>query len=252
MREILFDERRLIIIPGNREETILFAAQQWMEAANKAISDHDFFAVALSGGSTPKAIYQQLVKMKESSVDWSKVYLFWSDERSVPSNHPDSNYYMAMEEGRLKELPLLPSHIFRMVAEENIEENARAYEDLLIEKLGGHALDLVMLGMGEDGHTASLFPHTAALKIKKGLVAANEVPQKNTWRMTFTFDCLNAAQHICLYAIGESKAQTLVDVLFSPYDPEKNPSQKVGTDTYKAHFILDEEAASLLLKKMDL
>ena len=156
-REFRFDERRHIALPGDHDATLAFAVANWLDIADASIADHDFFAVALSGGSTPKKIFQYLAQMPER-LDWSKVYLFWGDERSVPPNDPDSNYRMAIEESGLGKLPIPKNHIFRMKAEEDIEANARAYEQIIREKLGPHPFDLIMLGMGDDGHTASLFP----------------------------------------------------------------------------------------------
>lgn len=245
MTPIRFDARREILIPGNEEKTLTFAVEHWLTIAAEAIQDHGFFAVALSGGSTPKKIFQKLAKLPDV-IDWSKVYLFWSDERSVPPDDPDSNYHMAIEAGELKNLPLAPHHIFRMIAEENIEENAGAYERLIQEKLGSHSFDLVMLGMGEDGHTASLFPDTKALHIKGRLVVANEVPQKNTWRMTFTYECINRARHIAIYVMGSDKAKMVKKVLTSQLDFDLFPSQNIGTAENPALWILDTQSSQNL------
>lgn len=249
MNEMLFpfDDRRIIAMPGDHEAAIVFAAENWIDIANESIRDHDFFAVALSGGSTPKKIFQKLVSPQMiDQVDWSKVYLFWSDERSVPPTHPDSNFHMAMEEGGLSKVSIPTNQVFRMVAETDIELNAKAYEELILERLGSHPFDLIMLGMGDDGHTASLFPHTEALHAKGRLVVANHVPQKNTWRMTFTFECINSATHICCYVNGSEKGEILKKVLFSPFNPELYPSQMIGTPSHPALWVVDMEAAKYL------
>jgi 6-phosphogluconolactonase len=240
------DNRRKIVIPGDQDVTLSFAADMWIEIAQQSIQQHGFFAAALSGGSTPKKIFQKLLPLQDK-LDWSKVFLFWSDERSVPPNHPDSNYRMAMEEGGLSKLPITKSQIFRMVAEEDIEANAKAYEDIILDKLGSHPFDLVMLGLGEDGHTASLFPHTGGLKVKGRLVIPNFIPQKNTWRMTFTYECINRSQHICLYALGEAKADILEKVLIGPINPPEYPSQIIGTESNPALWILDTAASKNLI-----
>ncbi|NGX54403.1 MAG: 6-phosphogluconolactonase [Chlamydiae bacterium] len=240
MKEYPIDDRRTLIVPGDHEETLRYCVDHWISCANQAIAKRGFFAVALSGGSTPKLIYKRLSSQENSSkVDWSKVFLFWSDERSVSPESPDSNYHMALEEGGLSKLPIPKENIHRMVAEKDIEENARAYETLVAQK---QPLDLVMLGVGEDGHTASLFPHTEALNSQKRLVVANHVPQKQTWRMSFTYDCINAASQICLYVLGPGKADILAKVLTSAYDPSTYPSQGVGTAAHKALWIADSEA----------
>lgn len=240
-----FDQRRKILIPGVHDLTIAVAAELWIEIAKNSIQDHDFFAVALSGGSTPKKIFQKLSTL-ENALDWTKVYLFWSDERAVLPTDPESNYQMAMNEGFLSNLPIPKHQIFRMVAEENIAINAAAYEEIILNKLGSRPFDLVMLGMGEDGHTASLFPHTEALKIKNQLVAANYVPQKKCWRMTLTYECINSARHICILALGASKADILEKVLLGALKSEEYPIQLVGTETNPALLILDSDAAKNL------
>lgn len=240
------DEKRKLALPGDAEVTVAFAADLWIEIAQQSIDDHGFFAVALSGGSTPKKIFQRLCSL-ENTLDWSKVFLFWSDERSVPKSDPDSNFHMAMEEGGLSKLPILKEHIFRMVAETDIETNAKAYEDILLDKLGARPLDLVMLGMGDDGHTASLFPYTEALNVKGRLVVPNFVGKKNTWRMTFTYECINRSRHICLYILGENKADILEQVLKGPFKPQEYPSQLIGTSANPALWIVDNAASKNLL-----
>lgn len=236
-----WDARRDYIIPGNTEETILFAVEHWLHSAQRAIQQRGRFTVALSGGSTPKAIYQKLAQNPE--LDWSKVWLFWSDERAVPPDHPDSNYRMAMES--FSRLPIPQSQIFRMKAEKEIEKNALDYEEKLHHHLGKELFDLVMLGVGEDGHTASLFPNTPALTLENRLVAANPLPQKNTWRMTLTFPAINQSFHSTLYALGAPKhlivPQVLNAAIDSPY-----PASRIGTPDRKALWILDSSAASLL------
>lgn len=247
MKNYSFDERRDLVIYPSQEEAIDFAAQEWIRCAQASIADHGFFAVALSGGSTPKAIYQKLSSPPcRSSLPWEKVLLFWSDERAVPPDHPDSNFHMAMHEGGLATLPLLPQNIFRMVAENNIEEQAALYERCILDKLGPRLFDLVMLGMGEDGHTASLFPHTQALFVLGRLVTPNFIPSKNTFRMTLTFECINRSLRSHFYILGAAKSAIVAHVLTSTYSPEDLPSQRIGTQEHKALFILDANAATHL------
>jgi len=243
------DERRRLALPGDHDNTLAFSVDLWIQIANESIQHHGFFAVALSGGSTPKKIFQQLCGMP-NALDWSKVYLFWSDERNVVPTDHDSNYRMAMSEGGLSKLPILKDHIFRMVAEEDLELNAKAYEEKILEKLGAHPFDLIMLGMGDDGHTASLFPHTEALKVKGKLVVPNYITQKNTWRMTFTYECINRARHICLYVLGSSKAEVLENVLLGSLKPEEYPSQLIGTKSNPALWIIDSDASKNLVPRL--
>lgn len=248
-RELIgsYDERRDIVIPGDFDASLSFCIEHFLDIANESITSHGHFAVALSGGSTPNSIFKRLALPEyQSRLDWSCVWLFWSDERSVSPEHSDSNYGMAMTSG-LAALPIPPENIFRMHAEENIEENAKAYEALLRTKLSSQSFDLVMLGMGEDGHTASLFPQTHGLHVEDRLVIANYIPQKHTWRMTLTFDCINGARNIALYIFGKNKAETVKKVLTSSYNPDLLPAQRIGLSIHKALWILDKDASRALL-----
>ncbi len=244
-----WDERRQLVVPGDFAMTLAFSVNHWLTVAQASIKDHGYFAVALSGGSTPKAIYESLAMPHNAErIDWSKVFLFWSDERAVPPDHADSNYRMALEAG-FSQLPVPSTQIFRMQAEKEIQANAQKYEEILKRVLKGRPLDLIMLGMGDDGHTASLFPHTAGLKVKDRLVIANEVPQKKTWRMSMTFTCINSAANTAIYVLGASKKQMLAEIFLSKEDVEKLPSQGVGTKEHPALWIADEAAAMLLLQE---
>lgn len=239
------DEKQDIVVPGNQEATLAFCVDQFIDIANAAIEQQGYFSVALSGGSTPKAIYERLAKSEiRDRVNWSKVLIFWSDERSVKPSDDQSNYRMAME--ALKNLPLKENQIFRMQAEDQIEMHAKAYEEVLLDKIPSKRFDLVMLGMGDDGHTASLFPKTHGLHPQSQLVIANYVPQLDTWRMTLTYKCINAAMYKNIYVLGTSKAQTVHKVLTAPFEPDLYPVQAVGTPEHRALWILDQAAASLL------
>ncbi len=240
-----FDDRRNYAIFENKSEAIQFAADHFLETANKAIKARGAFYVALSGGSSPKAIFEQLLARKDAC-DFTKVWLFWGDERAVPPTHPDSNYKMAMETA-FSQLPVPKEQIFRMKAEHFIEKNALAYEKTITEIVPDGSFDLLMLGMGEDGHTASLFPKTNALRRQDRLVVANFVPQKNQWRMTLTFPCINASKNIAIYIFGKSKANKLAEVLNTPFNPDEAPIQAVGTEDSPALFILDQAAGQNLV-----
>lgn len=236
-----WDARRQIAIPGDEKATIAYAVEHWIHTAKRSIQQRGRFAVALSGGSTPKAIYKALSTI--TSLDWSKVYLFWSDERAVDPTHPDSNYKMTLDTGLLN--LVRPTQIFRMRAEKEIEKNALAYEELINSTLDKHLFDLVMLGVGEDGHTASLFPHTKALD-STNLVAANHIPQKDCSRMTLTFPCINNSHQAVIYAIGANKELIIPKVLEAPI-LSNYPASQVGTPDHKALWILDTDAARFLV-----
>lgn len=233
-----WDERRDYIIGNTQQEALLIAAEHWIHTAQKSIQQRGRFVAALSGGSTPRAIYEHL--RKTNLLDWSKIWLFFSDERAVPPDHSDSNYKMAIE-SCLAHVPIPPSQVFRMQAESDIERQAQEYEEKIRHHLDRHLFDLVMLGVGEDGHTASLFPHTRALS-SQHLIDANYLPDKKTWRMTFTFSCINQSRSAVFYAIGKSKANIVFDVLHAAID-SPFPASKIGTKEHKALWILDREAA---------
>ncbi len=234
-----WDARREIVVPGDMATTLIFCVEHFVTLASQAIKERGAFRVALSGGSTPKAIFQTLSSPPYNTmVPWGQCHLFWSDERAVPLDHPDSNYHMAMQSG-LATLPIPSTQIHPMYASNDIETAALRYEQLL-----SAPFDLVMLGMGEDGHTASLFPGTTALTVTDRPVVANFIPQKNCWRLTLTYPCINSASHIAIYVLGSPKKKALAEVLFSPSDTY--PVNQIGTPTHKALWIADETAAEEL------
>lgn len=242
-----WDARRNIVIPGDETATLDICLRHFLSCYRQAIKDHHAFYIALSGGSTPKALYTALCRPPYSEqIDWRKVWLFWGDERSAAPNHPDNNYKMALDAG-FHSVPIPKEQIFRMKAEKDIQHNATLYEETLRRVLPNTSFDLIILGMGDDGHTASLFPHTEALHIRNHLVVANHVPQKNTWRMTLTFEMINQAKNIVIYVLGASKKQILKEVLEGPEDIDRYPIQGIGTKQHKALWIIDEAAAELLV-----
>ena len=240
-----YDERRDLIVLPTTEAAVQFAKDHFLHTAARSIQQKGRFAVALSGGSTPKAIYQLLAKScHEVEINWNLVFLFWSDERAVPPDHPDSNYLMAMTNG-IEKLPIPKGQIFRMKGETDIEKNAKEYEEKIHHFLTPPFFDLIMLGVGEDGHTASLFPNTSALQIKDQLVAANYIPQKKTWRMTLTYPCIEKCPCTVLYALGASKKEILPQVLSAPI-LSPFPASRIGTPEHKALFVLDQDSAASL------
>lgn len=240
------DARRELVVPGDTQTTLNFCCAHWVEVCRQAIQNHDAFFVALSGGTTPRAIFEKLTSAEFSSlINWSKLHLFWSDERAVPPDHKESNYHMAMQAG-LSRVHIPSDQIHRMHAEEKIQEHAHLYEETIRRVLQGRPFDLVMLGVGEDGHTASLFPGTEALYApKERLVVANYIPEKKAWRMTLTFSCINQARHIAVYALGASKKLILKELLSS--DTMHLPAQRIGTKEQPALWIVDEAAGSEML-----
>ena len=240
---------RELIVPGDTRATLHFAACHFLQLANSSIENYGKFVVALSGGSTPNAIYSSLEKLG-SKTDWSRVHLFWGDERAVPPDHPDSNYRAAMNSG-LQNLPIPDKQIHRMIAEKNIEKEAENYEALIRrESTGNASFDLVMLGVGEDGHIASLFPNTAGLHETNRWGIAHEVRQKDTIRMTITYPCIRAAKAVVIYAMGKAKQSIISNVLHST-PTSKWPASEIGTDTHPVLWIVDNDAIAAYYKSQD-
>jgi len=203
------------------------------------------FAIALAGGDTPRRTYERLAA--DASVDWPRVEFFWGDERAVPPDHPDSNFRMA-DRALLRPLGIDPRRIHRMAAErDDLAAAARDYEAELAkvcgEPGGPPRLDLVLLGMGADGHTASLFPRTSALSESRRWVVANEVPQLATRRLTITFPLIEHARSVIVLVAGESKAPALAQVLQGPPDRERLPSQRLRA-LASVEWLVDTAAAS--------
>jgi 6-phosphogluconolactonase len=183
-------------------------------------------------------------------VPWDRLHLFWVDERCVPPDNDESNYKMT-NEAMLSKVPLPAGQIHRMKGELEPEVAASQYEAVIraefgLDRSGDPVFDLVLLGMGDDGHTASLFPHTQALFAMVPLVVANHVPQKETWRITLTWPVINRARRVAFLIEGAAKAQVLDDVLLGAYDPESKPSQLIRPDSGKLTFLLDAAAAAKL------
>ncbi len=239
-----WDERRDIIALSTEEEAVAFAAEHWIHTAQRAIQQKGHFFVALSGGSTPQKIYAQIVSRYKDAIDWTKVHLFWSDERDVPLNHTESNYYMAMESG-FKTLPIPPNQIHPMRTKADTVASAADYEDLLHRILGPSPFDLVMLGIGEDGHTASLFPHSLALQEEEKWVVSNTIPTTEKKRITFSFKAIHHSARIEILVIGQSK-QAIVPLVLNSAIRSPFPASAIGTNEVKALWILDRAAAHLL------
>ena len=191
-------------------------ADRVVAAAERAIGERGAFRIALSGGSTPKLVYPMLLEpSRRERVDWSRVEFFWGDERSVPPDHPESNFGVAY--GMLiSPLPgVRPDRVHRMQAEApDLDAAALSYESELRLEFDARgdeppAFDLIWLGMGPDGHTASLFPASAALDQEERWVVANWSPGQEAWRMTLTFPVLNAGREVIVVATGEDKAGAL-------------------------------------------
>ncbi len=224
------------------------AAEEFVRLAQEATSSSGRFTVALSGGSTPKALYTLLASETfQARVPWTKVHLFWGDERCVPPDHADSNYRM-VRETLLDRAPIPKENIHRMLGEDTDPSRAAAkYEETLRETfcLGPGQLprfNLVLLGMGDDGHTASLFPHTTALSETKSLVVANYVEKFGTYRLTVTVPVINHAAQVVFLISGGAKAVVLKEVLDGKEDSQRLPSQLIRPAAGKVLYIVDHAA----------
>ncbi len=205
----------------------------------------DPFHFVLTGGSTPKMLYK-ILSGKE--LDWKNVHFWWGDERCVPPEHPDSNFGMA-HQTLLSKIAPEEDHVYRMKGEMEPGSAALEYEGHLRKVFGGGAipaLDLALLGMGEDGHTASLFPGTAALKVQDRLVVHNYVEKLQANRLTMTFPILNQAKRILFLVSGVSKAMALKQVLEGERNPFRCPAQGIRPVHGELVFFVDEAAASML------
>jgi 6-phosphogluconolactonase len=216
----------------------------------QAVSSSGFFTVALSGGGTPKALNRLLSAPPYiDQVDWNRVQFFWGDERFVPPGDPESNYRMA-EETLLAHLPVDPAQIHRIHTElDNPEAAASEYEEELraaFQLATGQLpqFDLVFLGMGPDGHTASLFPHTAALAVTDRLAVANYIPKLASYRITLTVPVINNAAVVAFLASGADKASALAAVLEGPHDPDQFPAQKIAPVDGDLYWLVDHAAAA--------
>ncbi|MBI3961529.1 MAG: 6-phosphogluconolactonase [Deinococcus sp.] len=221
------------------------AAQQFVAAACQAISQQGRYTVALSGGSTPRALFTLLAsKPYSQQIAWTQTHVFWGDERCVPPDHPDSNYRLA-NETLLSQVPLPQENVHRMPAELEPEQAATQYEQQLQQFFHLPAgafpcFDLVLLGMGADGHTASLFPHTSGLHQRTRLVVANYVPKLSTFRLTLTTPALNHAARIMFLVAGQDKAATLKEVLYGPRQPEQLPAQIIAPVKGQLVWLIDQ------------
>jgi 6-phosphogluconolactonase len=217
----------------------------------ESVEERGRFVVALSGGSTPRNLYNLLATNARNSLPWDRMYFFWGDERHVSPTDKDSNYRMA-KEAMLEKVPVPPANIFRVPAENSNANLAAEEYEKTMRKFFGLAdgqvpvFDLILLGLGPDGHTASLFPGTAALQEKDKLVVANWVEKFNTHRITFTLPVINAARCVAFVVSGMDKASALQAVLQSDAPGEKYPAKLVHPANGKLIWLVDRAAASAL------
>ncbi|WP_312825662.1 6-phosphogluconolactonase [Epilithonimonas sp.] len=219
------------------------AADTFVELSEKSIQKHDKFVVALSGGSSPKAIFNLLATQEYADkIEWSKVYFFWVDERWVSLADEKSNFKMTLE-ALLDKVPVDENHVFPMY-KDGVEpkDYAKEYEAQIRKVLGNEGVfDFILLGMGDDGHTASLFPGKKILHEKEKWVDAYYLKPQEMYRITLTEPIINKAENILVVAFGESKKHALNEVLNGEYNPELYPIQLIERkDSFQ--FFTDEKA----------
>jgi 6-phosphogluconolactonase len=227
------------------------AARRFLSRAAEAVERQGRFTVALSGGSTPRALYQLLTGPEAASLGppmaWDRAHLFWGDERYVPPDHPDSNYRMTRD-ALLDHVPVPPGQVYPVPTQyTDPADAAAAYERTLRDVFGlpdsrRPRFDLVLLGLGPDAHTASLFPGTAALRETQRLVVANWVEKFKAWRVTLTAPVLNQAGCILFLVCGAEKTSALRSVWHGPHDPEHYPAQLIRPVDGELVWLIDRAA----------
>ncbi len=224
--------------------------------SSDVIKQRGVCTLVLSGGSTPKSLYALMARSDwRTKFDWTHTSLFWGDERSVPPDHPDSNYAM-VKKALLSQVPIPADNVNRIVTEQGTpDEVAAVYEETLRRQAAAKAdtkqiamprFDLVLLGLGTNGHTASLFPHMAALRERERLVVASYVEEVKSYRITMTAPLLNNARNIFFLVSGAEKADVLQQVLYGPQQPEVLPAQLIRPSNGSLVWMTDQPAARLL------
>lgn len=222
------------------------AAEMIVAGAREAAAAGRNFSLVLSGGSTPKLLYQLLAaEPYRSRVDWTRMEIYFGDERVVPVDHADSNFKMA-NEALISRVPLKPENVHRMRGEIDPNQAAIEYGQMLKARFGEGGQDITLLGMGDDGHTASLFPHTSALDETQHRCVAHFVEKSTTgksWRITLTAPFINRSATVLLLVTGASKAARLAEILHGPRDPKRLPIQLIDPTSGQLIWMLDEAAA---------
>ena len=229
------------------------SAEMFSQAVRGAVEARGVARVAVSGGSTPKAMFELLADASApflSAIPWAQLQLFWVDERCVPPTDKESNFLMT-KTAMLDRVPLPAENVHRMEGELDPEEAASRYEAEIrnafrLEGAETPTFDLVLLGLGPDGHTASLFPHTAGLDEMSGIVIANHVPQKDVWRITLTWPVITQGREVAFLIEGAEKAGMVRTVFAGTYDPEMLPAQLIRPASGKLTLLLDSAAAAEL------
>lgn len=238
----------MIKVFENVDELSRNAADLIVDIANRSIEKKDSFTLVLSGGSSPKIIYMLLSQPPFSErITWNKTYLFWGDERFVPENDPQNNYNMTREI-LLKKIPIPGDHIFPIPTSGDPKDCASEYEKTIYNffNTANPSFDLILLGLGDNGHTASLFPYTDVLNEEKRLVKEVYVKALDMYRITMTAPIINKAESILFIIFGREKAEAVQNIIEGKYDPQSLPAQLIKPVDGTIRWFLDKEAASKL------
>lgn len=247
----------MIKVAGGPATLARAVAEHVVAQAADAVARRGRFLLVLAGGSTPRAAYEALASDAFASrVDWNRVHVFWGDERCVPPDDPRSNYRMA-QEALLDRVAVPPAQVHRIRGEDEPGRAAAAYEHVLRDLLGSEGpegpprtgLDLVLLGLGADGHAASLWPGQAAVREPVRWVVAAYVEAVAMWRITLTPVVINRAHHVSFVVSGAAKADRVREVLEGPRVPDRLPAQALQPVSGRLTWLLDETAASRLRER---
>lgn len=236
---------KFLEILDDKSELVKRALKISVACIEEAIARRGRCSIALAGGSTPRPLYEQLAK---EDLPWDKVYIFWGDERYVPADHPDSNQNMARQ-AWLDHCPIPPENIFPIPTSADPATDAAIYHETLTAFFEGNEphparFDIVWLGMGDDGHTASLFPRTKALEVGDRLVTVGN--KQADARITLTIPAINAAYNIIFLVAGTNKQAAIQQVLHADCDPKDYPSKFIQSDVGRLWWLLDEAAGAKL------
>jgi 6-phosphogluconolactonase len=236
------------LIYNDKEDLLKDLATDILKIGNQAIADRGVFNFVLTGGSSPKALYQSLATTYKAELDWTKVYFFFGDERYVDPEDSSYNGLMA-KDSILAPLEVAADHIFYVNTKLSHQDAAKDYIDRILEHFKGDspAFDLILLGMGDEGHTASLFPYTDILESTEATVQAVYVDKLSTYRISFTAPLINLARNIAFLVFGSSKAEAVKEVIeFEKKDPTLYPAQLIAPVNGNLTWFLDKDAAALL------
>lgn len=242
----------LVVVSHDTESAYATAASRIVDLAGRAVGERRKFTIALSGGSTPKKLYELLASPAwQSRVPWDKTEFFWGDERYVPSTDPSSNFHMT-QQAMLSHVNIPASNIHRVLTEKDAQEAASLYQKEIQRVVpagsegGLPQFDLILLGLGTNGHTASLFPYQPALHDKQKLVIAEYIGEVKMTRLTFSAALINAARQVMFVALGEDKATVVREVVAGVFDPERLPAQLIRPSGGKLVWVLDPASAAKL------